>query len=286
MGRGRQRHGRPRVRAQRRAGRGRRDRAARTGATSPGCSRRRPPRSAGSTATSAPFADRQPRATSPSSTRRAPRVRPRRTCTARSTNSPYLGRDAARAGHRDVPQRPRRRCSTVAATRCDAEEVPSWIGPCSWRSSSSFCSRCSGSWRAGWPAGASGRRTSPPPYRRRPIPERSSRRSRASTSRPRHPATASSASPCTGSVSAVRAAITVTDRGCLVGLPGNEVWIPREHLSGTHRATWTIDRVVEPDGLEVVEWTLGEQPVESSFRMPQGGALESAIARLLERRAA
>ncbi len=82
------------------------------------------------------------------------------------------------------------------------------------------------------------------------------------------------------------ATITVTDSGVLVGLPGNEVWIPREHLSGTHRATWTIDRVVEADGLEVIEWTLGEQPVESAFRMPQGGALESAIARLLERRAA
>lgn len=82
------------------------------------------------------------------------------------------------------------------------------------------------------------------------------------------------------------ATVTVTDSGVLVGLPNDELWIPRANLTGVHRATWTIDRVVETDGLEVIEWTLGEQRVESAFRMPAGAALESAIADLLERRAA
>ena len=82
------------------------------------------------------------------------------------------------------------------------------------------------------------------------------------------------------------ATVTVTGSGVLVRLPGEEVWIPREHVSGVHRATWTIDRVVEADGLEVIDWTLGQQRVESAFRMPQGGALESAVADLLERGAA
>lgn len=82
------------------------------------------------------------------------------------------------------------------------------------------------------------------------------------------------------------ATLTVSAAGVLVNLPGDEVWIPREHLVSTHRATWTIDRVVEPDGLEVIEWMLGEQSVESAFRMPQAAELESAITQLLERSAA
>lgn len=80
--------------------------------------------------------------------------------------------------------------------------------------------------------------------------------------------------------------VTVTEAGVLMGLPGHEVWIPREHLTGVHRATWTIDRVVESGGLEVIEWTLGDQHVESAFRMPQGRALETAIEQLLQRKAA
>jgi hypothetical protein len=82
------------------------------------------------------------------------------------------------------------------------------------------------------------------------------------------------------------ATVTVTESGVVVALHGREVWIPRDHLAGSHRATWTIDRVVEPGGLEVIAWRLGDVPVESAFRMPTAGALDSAVTRLLERRAA
>jgi hypothetical protein len=35
-------------------------------------------------------------------------------------------------------------------------------------------------------------------------------------------------------------------------------------------ATWTIDRAVEPEGLMMVRWQLGEQEVESYFRIVDG----------------
>lgn len=82
------------------------------------------------------------------------------------------------------------------------------------------------------------------------------------------------------------ATVTVTDTGVLVALPERDVWIPRADVRGTHRATWTIDRVVETDGLDVLDWTLGERQVESAFRMPQPKALEAAVAQLLERKPA
>lgn len=41
---------------------------------------------------------------------------------------------------------------------------------------------------------------------------------------------------------------------------------PAEGLSAG-RATWTIDRTVEPDGLLMVQWSLGPQLVESYFRL-------------------
>ncbi|MDF1479815.1 hypothetical protein PYV02_12060 [Leifsonia sp. H3M29-4] len=82
------------------------------------------------------------------------------------------------------------------------------------------------------------------------------------------------------------ATLTVAEGGVLVGLSERDVWIPLADLRGIHRATWTIDRVVETDGLEVLDWTLGERPVESAFRMQQPKALETAVAQLLERRAA
>lgn len=82
------------------------------------------------------------------------------------------------------------------------------------------------------------------------------------------------------------ATVTVTETGVLVGLPERDVWIPRADVRGIHRATWTIDRVVETDGLDVLDWTLGERQVESAFRMPQPKALEAAVAQLLERKPA
>lgn len=46
---------------------------------------------------------------------------------------------------------------------------------------------------------------------------------------------------------------------------------------GVSRASWTIDRGVEPDGLSVVSWTLGDTAVDSYFRLDDPeGFLQSA----------
>jgi hypothetical protein len=80
------------------------------------------------------------------------------------------------------------------------------------------------------------------------------------------------------------ASLTVTESGLLVQRPGSDdAWIPKAELRGWRRATWTIDRVVEPDGLHLVEWALGEKPVDSYFRMATPAAFESALDALLER---
>lgn len=49
-------------------------------------------------------------------------------------------------------------------------------------------------------------------------------------------------------------------------------FLPRESITAIGRASWTIDRGVEPDGLSVVSWKLGDDDVESYFRLddPEG----------------
>lgn len=83
------------------------------------------------------------------------------------------------------------------------------------------------------------------------------------------------------------ASVTVTDAGVLVQRPGSaDVWIPRADLVGRRTATWTIDRVVESEGLELVEWKLGETAVDSYFRFTQPVEFERAFAPLLPKQAA
>lgn len=49
-------------------------------------------------------------------------------------------------------------------------------------------------------------------------------------------------------------------------------YLPVESVTGIGRASYTIDRGVEPDGLSVVSWMLGDDAVESYFRLddPEG----------------
>ena len=49
-------------------------------------------------------------------------------------------------------------------------------------------------------------------------------------------------------------------------------YLPRESVTAIGRASWTIDRGVEPDGLSVVSWMLGDAAVDSYFRLddPEG----------------
>jgi hypothetical protein len=81
-------------------------------------------------------------------------------------------------------------------------------------------------------------------------------------------------------------AVDVTATGLLVTFPDHDLWIPRADLRELRQATWTIDRVVEPGGLELVEWTLGDRPVDSYFRMEQPAAFEKAVGELTARKAA
>jgi hypothetical protein len=81
--------------------------------------------------------------------------------------------------------------------------------------------------------------------------------------------------------------ITLTDAGLLVQRPGSDdLWIPRADVLDRRTATWTIDRVVEHDGLELVEWNLGGTTVDSYFRLREPEAFEKAFQQLLADRAA
>ena len=83
------------------------------------------------------------------------------------------------------------------------------------------------------------------------------------------------------------ASLTVTDTGLLVQRPGSDdVWIPRADVLDRRTATWTIDRVVEHDGLELLQWNLGGTPVDSYFRFAEPAAFETAFAQLLPKQAA
>lgn len=77
-------------------------------------------------------------------------------------------------------------------------------------------------------------------------------------------------------------ALTVTDLGLLLTRAGErDLWIPREDLRDIRTATWTIDRSVEPGGLDLVEWVLGERTVDSYFRLSDARGFQAASAALV-----
>ncbi|MES2092726.1 MAG: hypothetical protein V4531_02790 [Actinomycetota bacterium] len=64
-----------------------------------------------------------------------------------------------------------------------------------------------------------------------------------------------------------RAIATVAETGVIVSLAGaTEVFIPLTALRAIDRATFTIDRVVERDGLVRISWSLGDTTVDSYLR--------------------
>ncbi len=82
-------------------------------------------------------------------------------------------------------------------------------------------------------------------------------------------------------------AVTVAENGVLVHIDGtDDKWIPRADLRDLRKATWTIDRVVEQDGLELLEWSLGDRIVDSYFRFDDWASFEFAVDSLLARKAA
>lgn len=78
------------------------------------------------------------------------------------------------------------------------------------------------------------------------------------------------------------ATLTVTSTGLLVQRPGEmDFWVAAGELRGIRRATWTIDRVVEADGLQLIEFDLGDRVVDGYFRMDEPEAFENALAPLI-----
>ncbi|NYF10763.1 hypothetical protein HDC94_001919 [Leifsonia sp. AK011] len=74
----------------------------------------------------------------------------------------------------------------------------------------------------------------------------------------------------------------VWSEGLLLARPGEvDTWIPRTALRDLRRATWTIDRVVEPDGLELVEWMLGSRSVDTYLRLDDPSGFDAALAPLI-----
>jgi hypothetical protein len=79
-----------------------------------------------------------------------------------------------------------------------------------------------------------------------------------------------------------RGAMTVAERGILLDLAGSpRRFLPAADLRGVGRATWTIDRVVETDGLLLVGWRLGDEQLDSYFRADAPAALVAAISRIV-----
>lgn len=81
--------------------------------------------------------------------------------------------------------------------------------------------------------------------------------------------------------------LEVTDAGLVVRIAGTpDFWIARDAVRGIHRATWTIDRAVEKDGLHVVAWSLGDHDVDSYLRLDEPTLFDAATAGLTEKASA
>ena len=66
-----------------------------------------------------------------------------------------------------------------------------------------------------------------------------------------------------------RGTLRVTSAGFVMLV---DKFIPADAVTGVSRASWTIDRGVEANGLSVITWTLGDTSVDSYFRLddPEG----------------
>ncbi len=81
--------------------------------------------------------------------------------------------------------------------------------------------------------------------------------------------------------------VIVSTLGALVRIDGTtDKWISAANMRDRRTATWTIDRVVETDGLELLEWDLGGTLVDSYFRFDRDSGFDKAIDSLLERKSA
>lgn len=64
-----------------------------------------------------------------------------------------------------------------------------------------------------------------------------------------------------------RAEVAVAAAGVVLEIAGSPpVFIPAESIDGVGLATWTIDRVVDADGLLFLRWRLGDTAIDSYLR--------------------
>jgi hypothetical protein len=78
-----------------------------------------------------------------------------------------------------------------------------------------------------------------------------------------------------------RAVLSTAPAGLVLDLAGRgPVFIPRASILGVGRATWTIDRVVDADGLVFVRWLLGTTGIDSYLRSADPDRLVSALTEL------
>ena len=74
-----------------------------------------------------------------------------------------------------------------------------------------------------------------------------------------------------------KSAVVVTETGIVVPIAGQpDIFIPAGDITAVARATWTIDRVVETDGLTMIAWNLADTAVESYFRAENSEAFLAA----------
>ena len=61
--------------------------------------------------------------------------------------------------------------------------------------------------------------------------------------------------------------LLVGEQGILLETPERAVFTPRTDLLSVERATWTIDRAVEPGGLLRYAWRLGDSELATNIRV-------------------
>jgi len=75
--------------------------------------------------------------------------------------------------------------------------------------------------------------------------------------------------------------LRVSSAGVVIPIDGQrDIFIPIGDIRDIRRETWTIDRVVEPDGLILIDWMLGETAVDSYFRAEEPESLFAALSGL------
>jgi hypothetical protein len=75
-----------------------------------------------------------------------------------------------------------------------------------------------------------------------------------------------------------RAVVTTAPEGVVLDLAGRgPVFIPKAAVRGVGRATWTIDRVVDTDGLVFLRWVLGTTELDSYLRSTDPDRLVTAL---------